>query len=284
MTSPTKPRTSRAGTPGAGTSRPALRIALLAVAVVLAALAVAFFLRTAPATSLWPLPDGAVAFTFMAAILGGAAAPLVWIALSGEWAALGSYGLAFGVVTAGMGMSAIAMAVANGDGALAPFGVGLLVLGGVCFGAAAWGLRQTLLDERVTPRTVRLGFTVETAVLTGVGAALILRIPNTLPWPLLAESSTLYGWVFLGLALYYAFSLRRPAWHNARGPLLGFLVYDLVLIGPLLARIPNLEAQFVLGLVAAIAIILVSGALGIWFLFVDPATRDWRPRAMGAVH
>jgi hypothetical protein len=41
-----------------------------------------------------------------------------------------------------------------------------------------------------------------------------------------------------------------------------------VLIGPLLARIPTIESAFVLGLVAAIAIILVSGALGIWFLFL----------------
>lgn len=262
----------------AANSRPGVRAGLLMAAAILIGLAIAFALRVSPATSLWPLPDGPASFSFMAAILAGSAAPLVWIAISGEWAALAGYGLAFSVICGGMGLSAIAMSFAGDGPNLVPFGLAFVALAIVCVAIGHWGRRQKLIDRRVTPRAVRLGFAIETVVLAGVGAALIIRFPNTLPWSLEPETSTLYGWVFLGLSLYYAFSLRRRAWHHARGQLLGFLAYDILLIGPLLSRVSGIEPQFVLGLGAAIGIVLVSGALGIWFLVIDPRTRGWQPQ------
>lgn len=67
-------------------------------------------------------------------------------------------------------------------------------------------------------------------VLAGAGILLILKVPNTLPWNLSPESSVLYGWVFLGLAFYYLYAVLNRQWIHAIGPLLGFLVYDLVLL------------------------------------------------------
>ena len=254
-----------------------LRTALLVIAAVLAVLAIAFALRLPVAESLWPVAEGPTAFSFMAAILGGAAAPLLWIALAREWGAVAGYGFAFGVVTAGMGLSAVVMALLGGPARLLPFGIAMLVLALACFGAWRWGERQPLRDGRTTPRLLQMGFVVEIAVLVGVGALLLIRFPDILPWPIAPETSSLYAWVFLGLALYYAYALWRRSWHHARGPLLGFLVYDLMLIGPLLARIPTLEPRFVFGLVAAVGIIVISTLLAIWFLAVDPETRGWQP-------
>ena len=83
----------------------------------------------------------------------------------------------------------------------------------------------------------------------------------------------LYGWVFLGLAFYYLYAVLNPKWIHALGPLLGFLVYDLVLFSPLFARFGSLQPEHLRGQVAASLIIIFSAALGVYFLFVNSATR-----------
>ena len=110
-------------------------------------------------------------------------------------------------------------------------------------------------------------------MLAGAGVLLLLKVPNTLPWNISSESSVLYGWVFLGLAFYYLYAVLHPQWIHALGPLLGFLVYDLVLFSPLFARFGSLQPEHVLGQVAASVIIIFSALLGVYYLFVNPATR-----------
>lgn len=145
----------------------------------------------------------------------------------------------------------------------------LAILGAILFSRT----RNALQESPRTPRIVRLAFAVEVLVLAGVGLLLILKVPNTLPWNLSLESSVLYGWVFLGLAFYYLYAVLKPPWIHALGPLLGFLVYYLVLFSPLLARFGKLQPEHVPGQVAASIIILFSAALGIYYLFLNPGTR-----------
>jgi hypothetical protein len=133
--------------------------------------------------------------------------------------------------------------------------------------------RNNLQDGQPTPRIVRLAFLLEVLVLAGAGLLLLLKVPNTLPWNLSPESSVLYGWVFLGLAFYYLYAVLKPRWIHALGPLLGFLAYDLVLFSPLFARFGNLQPEHIRGQVAASVIIIFSAALGIYYLFINPATR-----------
>ena len=52
-----------------------------------------------------------------------------------------------------------------------------------------------------------------------------------------------------------------------------FWSYDLVLFLPLFARFGNLQPEHVRGQVAASLIIIFSAALGVYYLFVNPATR-----------
>jgi hypothetical protein len=236
------------------------------------ALAVGFFFQLPWAIALWPLLDTRLLYAFIAAILAGEAAPLLWIGLSGELGALASYGLGFGVMYSGMGIAALRFYGSDQRAPLAWFGIAMCLL--AALGLTIFlNLRSSPLDSRPAPRIVRAAFAAEVLVLAGAGTLLVLKVPNTLPWQLSGESSVLYGWVFLGLACYYLYAVLDPRWKQALGPLLGFLVYDLVLFGPLFARYGSVQPEHLRGQLAASAIILFSGALGVYYLFVNKATR-----------
>ena len=248
------------------------KTALVIVGLIDLVLAAGFFFQQPWATALWPLPDTRLSYAFIAAILAGGAAPLIWIGLSGEFAALAGYGLSFGIMYAGMGLSALGFYLRDQNPALAVFALvmGILaVVGGIIFMRTSHSAQA----GQQTPRIVIYAFIAEVLVLAAAGILLILKVPNTLPWNLSPESSVLYGWVFLGLAFYYLYAVLNPKWTHAQGPLLGFLVYDLVLFSPLFARFGNLQPEHVRGQVAASLIIIFSAALGVYYLFVNPATR-----------
>jgi hypothetical protein len=197
---------------------------------------------------------------------------LIWIALSEQFAGLKGYGLGFGIMYGGMALAALLFYLRNRQVALLVFA---LVIGVIALFCVLLFLRapDESSESQPTPRIVRLAFVLEVLVLAGAGLLLLLKVPNTLPWNLSPESSVLYGWVFLGLAFYYLYAVLRPQWIHALGPLLGFLVYDLVLFSPLFARFGSLPSEHVLGQVAASVIIIFSAGLGLYYLFVNPATR-----------
>ncbi|RPJ23249.1 MAG: hypothetical protein EHM33_21460 [Chloroflexi bacterium] len=249
-----------------------VKLALLAVGVIQLVLAAGFFFQQAWATALWPLPDTPLSYAFIAAILAGSGAPLIWIGLSGRLGGLTGYGMSFGIMYAGMGSAAVLFYLREQQPALAWFALvmGILaVMGAFLF----FSSRRHAADSQPTPRIVRLAFALEILVLAGAGILLILKVPNTLPWNISPESSVLYGWVFLGLAFYYLYAVLIPRWIHALGPLLGFLVYDLVLFWPLFARFGNIQPEHMRGQITASIIIIFSALLGIYYLFVNPATR-----------
>ena len=249
-----------------------LKPALLAVGILQFILAAGFFFQQSWATSFWPVPDTRLSYAFIAAILAGGAAPLIWIALSERFAGLKGYGLGFGIMYGGMALAALLFYLRNQQTALLGFALVMCVMAVLC---ALLFLRvpDETSESQPTPRIVRLAFILEVLVLAGAGLLLLLKVPNTLPWNLSPESSVLYGWVFLGLAFYYLYVVLQPQWIHALGPLLGFLVYDLVLFSPLFARFGSLQPEHVRGQVAATVIIIFSAALGLYYLFVNPATR-----------
>jgi len=249
-----------------------LKPILLIVGILQLILAAGFFFQQSWATSLWPVPDTRLSYAFIAAILAGGAAPLIWIALSGQVGGLTGYGVGFGIMYAGMALAALLFYLRSQQVALLWFALVIGVAATLC-ALLFFRTRDNVQDSQPTPRIVRLAFIAEVLVLAGAGLLLLLKVPNTLPWNLSPESSVLYGWVFLGLAFYYLYAILRPQWIHALGPLLGFLVYDLVLFSPLFARFGSLQPEHILGQVAASAIIIFSAALGVYYLFINPATR-----------
>jgi len=81
---------------------------------------------------------------------------------------------------------------------------------------------------------VRYSFAGFGLALLLAGTALVMVRRNIFPWPLSPENSVFYGCIFIGAMCYFLYGLVYPYWANARGQLLGFLAYDLVLIGPFL--------------------------------------------------
>jgi len=249
-----------------------LRLVLLTVGILQLILAAGFFLQQSWATSLWPVSDTPLSYAFIAAILAGGAAPLIWIGLSELWAGLTGYGLSFGIMYAGMALAALLFYLRTQQAALMWFSLIIGAAATLCI-TLFFRTRHTTQANQPTPNIVRFAFIAEVLVLAGAGLLLLLKVPNTLPWNISPESSVLYGWVFLGLAFYYLYAILHPQWIHALGPLLGFLVYDLVLFSPLFARFGNLQPEHVLGQVAASFIIILSAVLGVYYLFVNPATR-----------
>ncbi|HZM22163.1 MAG TPA: hypothetical protein VFC02_10485 [Anaerolineales bacterium] len=186
-------------------------------------LAVGFFFQQAWTKSLWPVPDTRLSYAFIAAILAGGGAPLIWAGLSGKLASLAGYGISFGIMYAGMGISALLFYLRDRNPALVWFAfvMGVLaVAGGIIFMRS----RPIAENRQPTPQIV-------------------------------------------------IYAVLNRQWIHALGPLLGFLVYDLVLFSPLFARFGNLQPEHIRGQVAASVIIIFSAALGIYYLFVNSATR-----------
>jgi len=254
--------------------RTLLRSALIVAGSITAALALGFGMRLPWATALWPLPDGPLSFAFMASILAGAALPLLWLGVSGALAALRGYALGFSVVNGGLSATALGVYGSTGQASLLGFGLLTAALAVLCVALMIWNPGDAG-DPRPMPPALRIPFAIEVGVLALVGLGLVLKIPNVLPWPLRPESSMMYGWVFLGLALYFGYTLAQRTWRHTCGQLLGFLAYDLVLLVPLLGHIPAVKPEHRLGLAVAIAIILSSGALAVYYLFIHRDTRVW---------
>jgi K+-sensing histidine kinase KdpD len=118
-------------------------------------------------------------------------------------------------------------------------------------------------------------------VLTAVAIALLLGAPTIFPWPLDPRSSVLFGWIFMGAMTYFIYAVLRPGWYNARGQLLGFLAYDLVLIVPFVQHFATVKPEHLLSLVIYLTVIVYSGLLAGFYLVANRATRR-RPASSAA--
>lgn len=252
-----------------------LRIAMLAGGAGALVLAAGFSWQQPWAMALWPIADTRLSYLFIAAILAGAAMPLLWAGVSGDLRGMAGYALGFGLMFGAMGSYAFVLAARGTTPALG-FGAAAWLLVALLAGLG-WAARHAPTGPQPLTRMLRVAFVIEIAVLALVGAGLLLQVPNTLPWPLAPEASVMYGWVFLGMALYFCYALARPAWANARGQLLGFLAYDSVLIVPFLQHFANVRPEHLLRLVVATGIVIFSGAIALYYLGIQPATRIWQP-------
>jgi hypothetical protein len=252
-----------------------LRILLILISVAQLLFAAAFFVQWPPAINLWPLAGTTpLTYILLAAFFAAAAASTLWPIATGRDGALAGVGLDYLIILAPLSTLFFVLA-ARGQSGLILYGV-LLALGAV-FGAwlFRWGRRQPLDTSLPMPPLVRGSFVVFVLALLFVSVRLFLHVP-TLPWPLTPELSVIAGSMFLGAAAYFVYGLLRPSWANAGGQLAGFLAYDLVLIGPLLNRLPTIDPAFRTALIIYLVVVIYSGLLAIYYLFIHRPTRLWR--------
>jgi hypothetical protein len=131
-----------------------------------------------------------------------------------------------------------------------------------------------LKDARPTPRLVLLSFGIFAVSLVLVAGALLFKQP-VFPWTLTPESSIVFGCIFLGDAFYFIHALLHPRWHNAAGQLLSFLAYDLMLIFPFLRLFATVKPEFRLSLTVYVLVLVYSGVLALYYLFINKGTRIW---------
>lgn len=254
--------------------RPYLRVALFAICALQALFAVAFLFQWPFAIQLWPWAAPSVlSYIFIASILAAAAISTFCCAASETYSALAGIALDYIVIFAPVGVYAFFNATRPGESALVWFGIACVF--GAIFGVAlfAWSRRIPLATKPPIPALVRWSFAAFILALVIVGARMILREPNILPWSLTEDLSVVFGFMFLGAGVYFAYALLYRSWANATGQLAGFLAYDLVLIVPFLQRVTTIAPQFRASLIIYIVVVIYSGLLACYYLFAQPQTR-----------
>jgi hypothetical protein len=250
-----------------------IRSTLIFSGILALLVALGFFLQASWAVRIWPLPASRLSNIFIASILAAIAAPVLWIGIVRETRTMAGGALNLGVTYAGFAFSAFQFYRASRQLPLLLFSLASLVVALFCIGLILYSSRFRFHDTRPIPLPVRLAFGLFTVLLLFTGSALVLRRPNIFPWPLSPETSVLYGWIFLGAMCYFLYALIFPYWGNACGQLLGFLAYDLVLIAPFLAHFNSVQPQMLLSLQIYTSVVVFSGLVALYYLFVHPTTR-----------
>lgn len=250
------------------------RYVLFFVSVIQLFFALAFFLQWPFATSLWPFPGTTpLTFIFVSSIFAAAGAATFWALASRNEGALAGIGLDYLTILAPVAVYTLQLAARDGDVRMAVYAIACVI--GALFGLGLfiYSARIPLDATRPMPAPVRVAFALFIIALLIVGGRLVLQISGSIPWTITPELSVLMGWMFLGAAVYFAYGLLRPTWTNAAGQLVGFLAYDVVLIGPFLTRLPAVTPEHRLGLIIYTVVVTVSGLLAIYYLFLNRTTR-----------
>jgi hypothetical protein len=224
------------------------------------------------ATELWPWPDTPLSFLFIASILAAIALPALWIGVTGELAAIQAGALELTLTYGAIFLYLLTLA---GDPEQPALGWYLVAFGLACLcslAAFSWSRRLLWRNRREMPPLVRGSFAVLAAILIAAGTALVFKA-DIFPWDLGSETSVIFGLIYLGAAVFFIYGYLQPYWSNAAPQLIGFLAYDIVLIGPFVDRFDEVSGRQLLSLSIYTAVLVLSGALAFHYMFVSDQTR-----------
>ncbi|MBL8161457.1 MAG: hypothetical protein JNJ61_05675 [Anaerolineae bacterium] len=242
------------------------RASLLFLSLVQVLIAIACLLRLPIVDDLWPLNyTGEMSFVFLASISAAAAASTLWCVYADEPAALFGIGLDYVTIFTPVAITMFSIAARDRDvlgfaifcAVASLFGVGLLL----------YSRKRPFVDQRPMPGLLRLAFVGFVLALI-IGGSWVLFDPSVLPWSITREISALYGWFFIGAAAYFGYGMIRPRWANTAGQLAGFLAYDLILVVPFLNMLPTIPDHLRFNLLLYMSIVVISGILSAYYLFL----------------
>ena len=250
-----------------------------------AMLAAGYAVNDAWATTTWPWPDAGLSHLFVGSILAAVSVIFIWIGAVGEWGAVPAGALNICIISGGWSIYLLIRA-AEGHGQL-PYASALAAGAVASTTIGLWARKLPLRDQRKMPAPLRWAFVLFVAVLASAGTSLLLRA-QVFPWSVDERSAVMFGCIFWGAATYFLSSLVNPRWHNARGQLLGFLAYDLVLLPRYVVLLGSHNLPYgpqtnFLSLGVYIGILVFSAVVAIYYLFVDPSTRQWSLQERPAV-
>ena len=252
-----------------------IRYGLFLIGAIQALLAIAFFFQMPFAVSLWPFEGTTpLTFIFVSSIFLAAAASTLWAAGSKNYGALVGIGLDYIMILAPVAILSFQLGASSGNSQLTTYGIACVLGALFGLGLVLWSIRIPIDRTLPMPGFVRWSFIAFIGALLLVSTRLILKVPNSIPWKITPELSVVIGWMFFGAALYFAYGLLRPSWLNSAGQLCGFLAYDVVLIVPFLTRLPTTTAENLPGMIIYTTIVVFSGLLAIYYLFINKPTRE----------
>ncbi len=254
--------------------------------------------QTGLPTRIWPpqVVSGPYIFgAFGASFLAAVALNALWIGAIGEWRAAVIGAVTLCIISAGIAgylwqqssaldrLSDNCMCTAPGDYGIFYWAsaIEFALFALYCLGFALWSRRFPIKDTRLTPRPVKISFSIFAIVLLVVSITLLMRVPLVFPWAfnfdasLIPDPSVMRGWIYLGVAVSFAYTVTHPRWHNSKGQLLGLLIYDVFQIVPFLAHIAEVTLDHLPGVIIYVAVLVYSGGLAIYYLFVNESTRNW---------
>ncbi len=255
-----------------------IRMILGIVGLVLIGLSVGFFLKLPWVIWTWPWEDKPLSYAFVAAMQAAIAAACLWIAITGELGAIAAGALNLLVMMGGLSIyfGLLALETSTSTWLILTYAVVCALFTAFNFLLFRWAHRIPIRDARPMPALVRISYIIFVLALALVGVALLLPMPDILPWEVDRPVSVVFGWMFLGDAFYFLYALLQPRWYGACAQLWSFLAYDLVLLGPFLLRLPTINAPYRDNLIVYTIILIGSGVLGIYYLLINRATRTIR--------
>ena len=238
------------------------------------ALTIGFLFEVEAAQQIFPWSLSHLSSIFLASIFGALSAPVLWIGYKQEIAAAVGGAINLSVTYLGMAIFCFQLYFADTSRhAILIFAIAcsLLLIGCIVLYFITRNFEFT--DQKQMPAAVRYSFMGFAFVLLVAGTALILKTPNIFPWALSEELRVLYGWIFLGAMFYFIYGAWKPYWGNAQGQLVGFLIYDLILIIPFIQHFSNVADEMRLSLIIYICVLIYSGLLAAYFLFINRETK-----------
>lgn len=255
-----------------------LRLVLALAGMALLVMTYAFFKQMTWATGLLPFEERRLTNIFYASIWIAIAGPVLWIAWKNEAGALVGGALNLVLTSADLAVFMLQSYLRDPDTThflLAALAFGTFAIVDAISGV--WAMQHPIRDPRPMPVLVRLSFAVFAVVLILVGGGLVFKVKNIIPWPFVhAGTSVMVGWIFMGASICFIYGVVRPSWHNAAGQLIGFLLYDLILIEPFIRHLDTVRPDLRDNLMIYLGVVVYSGLLAIYYLFIHPPTRLWR--------
>jgi hypothetical protein len=253
-----------------------VRYFLFLVCAIQIFLTAAFFWQWPFAVGIWPFPGTTpLTFIFLSSIFAAAAASTLWAISTENYGALAGIGFDYLAILLPVAILSFQLGASSNNPQMTMYGITCII--GVLFGVGLilWSIRIPIDNTLPMPGFVRGSFYIFILALLIVSGQLILKVPNVIPWAITPELSVLIGWMFVGAALYFAYALWRPSWSNTAGQLMGFLAYDVVLIGPFLKRLSTTPPEHRTNQIIYTIVVIYSGLLAIYYLFIHKPTRIW---------
>jgi hypothetical protein len=227
------------------------------------------------ATDTWPWPVNPLDFILVSSFLAGATATILWLGFVGDWGAATGATMNVGSMNVGAAIFLYEKYAGSGDPRFLTRAIAFTVFALMNAAVFVWTLRHPIRDKRPASKVLRGLFVVFSGLLIFAAVQLMRQSPTIFPWPLEPDTEVMFGWLFLGSAIYFTYGLLRPSWHNMRGQLLAFLAYDLILIPPYTYLFPMVQPEHFTSLCVYMVVLVFSTVVSVYYLFIDKTTRRW---------